>query len=59
MLQSGNNKKYYLNKSKYNFVDRMQLNAYVTKFELLGYNVKIVSSDVKHLLILTKKIEEV
>ena len=59
MLQSGNNKKYYLNRCKYNFVDTMQLNAYVSKFELLGYDVKIVSSEVKHLLILTKKIEEV
>jgi hypothetical protein len=50
-----NDKKIYLNKTDYNFVNQMRLNCIVAKFEVQGYNVKVITSETKYLLILTNK----
>jgi hypothetical protein len=55
MLYNMNDKKIYLNKTDYNFVNQMRLNCIVAKFEVQGYNVKVITSETKYLLILTNK----
>ena len=55
MLYNMNDKKVYLDKTPYNFVNQFRLNCIVAKFELQGYEVKVITSETKYLLILTNK----
>ena len=53
------NKSIIVNKTNYNIVDNMRLEAYLQRINKYKYDVKIVEDDNKYNIIVTPKIERV